>query len=60
MSAQQTHPENSAALSRRALLQAGITAGMTLSALPLYSPSALWSAETGQPRRGGILRVRGW
>ena len=60
MYAQQTHLENSAALSRRALLKAGVTAGMTLSALPLYSPSALWSAETGQPKRGGILRVRGW
>ena len=59
MYAQQTHLENSSALSRRALLKASVTAGMTLSALPLYSPSVLWSAETGPPKRGGILRVRG-
>jgi peptide/nickel transport system substrate-binding protein len=47
-------------LSRRDVLQAGLAAGATLSALPLYSPAALWGAEAGQPRRGGILRVRGF
>jgi hypothetical protein len=47
-------------LSRRGLLQAGRAAGVTLSALPLSHPPALWGAEAGQPRRGGILRVRGW
>jgi peptide/nickel transport system substrate-binding protein len=46
--------------SRRALLKAGLAAGVTLSAWPLWSPPALWGAEMGQPRRGGILRVRGW
>ena len=46
-------------LSRRALLKAGLAAGVTLSAWPLWSPPALWGAEAGQPRRGGILRVRG-
>lgn len=60
MKMQQAHPENSAALSRRALLQAGLTAGMTLSTWPFHSPSVLWGAETGQPKRGGILRVRGY
>jgi peptide/nickel transport system substrate-binding protein len=34
-------------------------AGVTLSAWPLWSPPALWGAEAGQPRRGGILRARG-
>ena len=34
MTMQQGHPENSAALSRRALLKAGLTAGMTLSVYP--------------------------
>src|SRR5262247_1684428 len=45
---------------RRDLLQAGLAAGLTLSTWPLYNPSVLWGAETGQPKRGGILRVRGY
>jgi ABC-type transport system substrate-binding protein len=45
---------------RRDLLKAGLAAGVTLSALPFSRPSALWGAETGQPKRGGILRVRGY
>ena len=47
-------------LRRRDLLKAGLAAGVMLSAFPLCSPAVLWGAETGQPRRGGILRVRGW
>ncbi len=47
-------------LSRRDVLKAGLVAGATLSALPLRSPTALWGAEVGQPKRGGILRVRGF
>jgi ABC-type transport system substrate-binding protein len=47
-------------LSRRELLKAGLAAGVTLSAWPLHRPAALWGAEAGPPRRGGILRVRGW
>ena len=47
-------------LRRRALLQAGLVAGATLSALPLRNPAMLWGAEAGPPRRGGILRARGW
>jgi len=47
-------------LSRRDVLKAGLVAGAALSALPLHSPTALWGAEAGQPRRGGILRVRGF
>src|SRR5215510_9500506 len=44
---------------RRALLQAGLATGVTLSVWPLWSSPALWGAEVGQPRRGGILRARG-
>src|SRR5215471_16440917 len=44
-------------LSRRHLLQMGLAAGLTMSALPLSLP---WGAEAGQPKRGGILRVRGY
>src|SRR5882672_8868684 len=47
-------------ISRRALLQTGLAAGLTLSALPLARPAMLWGAEAGQPKRGGILRVRGY
>ena len=47
-------------VSRRELLRAGLAASVTLSALPLAQPAALWGAEAGQPRRGGILRVRGY
>src|SRR5215831_6307235 len=60
MRSPQTRPEYGAGLSRRALLKAGLTAGITLSALPLYHASTLWGAEAGPPKRGGILRVRGW
>jgi peptide/nickel transport system substrate-binding protein len=47
-------------LSRRSLLKAGVAASVTLSAWPLSQPAPLWGAEEGPPRRGGILRVRGW
>jgi peptide/nickel transport system substrate-binding protein len=47
-------------MSRRSLLRAGLAAGATLSLWPLARPPALWGAEPGQPRRGGVLRVRGW
>jgi peptide/nickel transport system substrate-binding protein len=46
-------------MSRRELLKAGLAASVTLSAWPLTHPPALWGAEVGHPRRGGILRVRG-
>src|SRR5437870_6195781 len=45
---------------RRALLQAGLAAGVTLSTWPRAHPSAPGGAGAGPPRRGGILRVRGW
>jgi peptide/nickel transport system substrate-binding protein len=47
-------------MSRRSLLQAGLAAGMTVSAWPLSDPPILWGAGAGPPRRGGILRVRGY
>jgi peptide/nickel transport system substrate-binding protein len=47
-------------LSRRELLQAALAAGAMLSIRPLTQPSLLWGGETAQPKRGGILRVRGW
>src|SRR5215831_11495098 len=47
-------------MSRRSLLHAGLAAGATLALWPLARPSALWGAEAGPPRRGGILRVRGF
>jgi peptide/nickel transport system substrate-binding protein len=46
-------------LTRRELLQAGLAAGVTLSLQPLTPPPSLWGGETGQPKRGGILHVRG-
>ncbi len=46
-------------LSRRALLKAGLAAGV-MSAWPFSKPSSLWAGEVGPPKRGGILHVRGW
>src|SRR5262245_5082386 len=47
-------------LSRRDVLKAGLVAGTTLSAWPLHRPPALWGAEAGSPKRGGILRAWGY
>jgi hypothetical protein len=47
-------------LTRRELLKAGLVAGATFSMRPLGRPPLLWGGETGEPRRGGILRVRGF
>jgi peptide/nickel transport system substrate-binding protein len=60
METRQVHAQQAHGVSRRALLQAGLAAGVTLSVLPLYSPPTLWGAEVGPPKRGGILRARGW
>lgn len=54
------HPQQTRGMRRRDLLKTSLTAGLTLSAWPLAHPAALWGAEAGQPKRGGILRVRGW
>ena len=53
------HPHTTQGVSRRALLQTGLAAGVTLSAWPLSTPAPLWGEETGTPKRGGTLRVRG-
>jgi peptide/nickel transport system substrate-binding protein len=53
-------PWKARGMSRRDLLKAGLAAGAALSAWPLYGPSALWAEEGGAPKRGGILRVRGY
>jgi ABC-type transport system substrate-binding protein len=54
-----TNSQHAQVLNRRDLLKAGLAAGVTLSAWPLYSPHASWAGEAGPPKRGGILRVRG-
>src|SRR5712691_2462582 len=46
-------------MNRRALLKAGLAASVTLSTWPLPHAPALSAAEAGQPKRGGMLRVRG-
>ena len=55
----QAHPQMVKGIRRRALLQAGLAASATLATWSLSHPLALWGAEAGQPKRGGILRVRG-
>jgi len=60
MNLQQAHPGETRGVRRRDLLKAGLVAGVTLSTWPLHNPSVLWGAEAGQPKRGGVLRVRGY
>src|SRR5256885_12538431 len=56
----QTASSHAAAeISRRALLQRGLTAGLAVAAVPLARPATLWGADAVPPKRGGILRVRG-
>ena len=59
METPQAHPRVIQSVRRRDLLKTGLAAGVMLSAWPLHCPLALWGAEAGQPKRGGILRVRG-
>jgi peptide/nickel transport system substrate-binding protein len=47
-------------VSRREILKAGLAAGAVVSGWPLIDQRALWSEELGPPKRGGILRVRGY
>jgi hypothetical protein len=56
----QAHPQAVHGLRRRDLLKAGLAAGATLSTWSLPRPPVLWGAEAGPPKRGGILRVRGY
>jgi peptide/nickel transport system substrate-binding protein len=60
MTRPQAHPREARGVHRRDLLKAGLAAGVTLSTWPLQTPSVLWGAAAGQPKRGGILRVRGY
>jgi len=60
MDTPQGHPRVLQGVRRREVLKAGLAAGVTLSAWPLARPPVLWGAETGPPKRGGILRVRGY
>ena len=59
METPQAHPRVIQGVRHRDLLKAGLAAGVTLAAWPLRRPQGLWAAEAGQPKRGGILRVRG-
>ena len=45
---------------RREVLQAGLAIGAALSTWSLHSPHPLWGREAGQPKRGGIFRLRGF
>jgi len=56
----QAHPRVIQGVHRREVLKAGLAAGVTLSAWSLPLPSGLWGAEAGPPKRGGILRVKGY
>jgi peptide/nickel transport system substrate-binding protein len=54
-----TRPQHLHGVTRRALLHAGLAASVTLSTWPFHHAPTLWAVEPGQPKRGGILRVRG-
>ena len=60
MAPRQAHLRTVPGVSRRDLLKAGLAAGATLSTWSPPGSPALWGAEAGQPKRGGILRVRGY
>jgi len=60
MATRHVDPRKPQGVSRRELLKAGLAAGAALSAWPLYSLSAPGGEEAGPPKRGGVLRVRGY
>src|SRR5262249_37912530 len=61
METPQAHSRVMQGVRRRELLKAGLAAaGVTLSAWPLPRLQGLWAAEAGEPKRGGILHVRGY
>src|SRR5215831_12692763 len=55
-----THPHVVQGVHRRTLLKAALATGVTLSPWALPLSPGLWGAEDGQPKRVGILRVRGF
>jgi peptide/nickel transport system substrate-binding protein len=60
MHTQRASSHHAEGINRRELLQTGLTAGLMMSVVPLARPAMLSGAEAGQPKRGGILRVRGY
>jgi peptide/nickel transport system substrate-binding protein len=60
MDAQHGSSRHTQGLTRRDLLKASLAAGVTVSSWPLYRPPLLWGGEAETPKRGGILRVRGF
>ena len=60
MATRPTQPSMTRRMSRRRLLQSGLAAGATLATWPLYQHDAVRGAEAGPPKRGGMLRARGW
>jgi peptide/nickel transport system substrate-binding protein len=55
-----THPHVGQGVHRRTVLKAALATGVTLSPWALPLPPGLWGAEAVPPKRGGILRVRGF
>jgi len=60
METSQAHPQTVQGVRRREVLKTGLVAGAALSTWSLPGAPALWGAEAGPPKRGGILRVRGY
>ena len=55
-----THPHMVQGVHRRTMLKAALATGVTLSTWSLPLSPGLWGAEDAPPKRGGILRVRGF
>jgi len=60
METSQAHPQTVQGVRRREVLKTGLVAGAALSTWSLPGAPALWGAEAGPPKRGGLLRVRGY
>jgi peptide/nickel transport system substrate-binding protein len=60
METARTHPHVAHGVHRRTVLKAALATGVTLSTWSLPVSPGLWGAEDGPPKRGGILRVRGF
>src|SRR2546423_1875744 len=59
METQPVHAHVMQGVRRRELLKAGLAAGAVLSTWPLSKPTSARGADAGQPKRGGMLRLRG-
>jgi peptide/nickel transport system substrate-binding protein len=60
MHTQRASSHHAEGINRRELLHRGLAAGLMMSVIPLSRPTMLSGAEAAQPKRGGILRVRGY